>query len=416
MDEKKERGLRRKAIRWMLDGLKSGVILKRLGRSRAWFSKWKKRFDKLGWEGLRSESRSPHTVEHRYDGRTRRLVIQARRRLERRKVGLIGPGAIQTELRQTRLLRRIPSRSTIKRILHERGLIKASRTAREIYFPQPSATPDYVLHAMDWTSKFLTGGCKVFAFHTLDLETRALHQTIGADKSLKSVERHALETWRQLGLPDGLQMDNDATFCGGYKAPRVFGRLVRLCLYVGIEPIFIPPYEAERNGLIERTNGLWSQSFWRRRHFNSSAAVKRASPKFEQWYAQQYKPRTLNGLTPARAQKRVERRRMTARQIRALPARLPITAGRLHFIRQVDQEGLISLLNEDWKVDKRLAGQYVWATLVTHERRLKIYHRCSADAPVRLVKVFHYEIPETVSPLLPEFKRSHHRRKMFTML
>src|SRR5262245_58824149 len=70
---------------------------------------------------------------------------------------------------------------------------------------------------MDWTSKFLTGGCKVFAFHTLDLETRALHQTIGADKSLNSVERHALETWRQLGLPDGLQMDNDAAFCGGYK-------------------------------------------------------------------------------------------------------------------------------------------------------------------------------------------------------
>ncbi len=109
--------------------------------------------------------------------------------------------------------------------------------------------------------------------------------------------------------------------------------------------------------MIERTNGLWSQSFWRRRHFNSLAAVKRASPKFEQWYAQQYEPPTLSGSTPAQAQRKVERRRVTARQIRALPARLPITAGRLHFIRQVDQEGLISLLNEDWKVDKRLAGQ-----------------------------------------------------------
>jgi hypothetical protein len=105
-----------------------------------------------------------------------------------------------------------------------------------------------------------------------------------------------------------------------------------------------------------------------------------------------------------------------AKQIRALPARLPIAAGRLHFIRLVDQEGLLSLLNEDWKVNKRLAGQYVWATLVTHERRLKIYHRRSADDPVRLIKTFHYEIPETVAPLLPEFKRSHRRRNMFTML
>ena len=126
MDEKKERSLRRRAIRWILDGMRSSIILKRLGRSRAWLSKWKKHFDQVGWEGLRSKSRSPHVVAHRYDGRTRRLVIQARRRLERRKVGLIGPRAIQTELRQTRLLRQIPGRSTIKRMLHEAGLIKAA--------------------------------------------------------------------------------------------------------------------------------------------------------------------------------------------------------------------------------------------------------------------------------------------------
>src|ERR671916_3125340 len=82
MDEKKERSLRRRAIRWILDGMRSSIILKRLGRSRAWLSKWKKHFDQVDWEGLRSKSRSPHVVAHRYDGRTRRLVIQARRRLE----------------------------------------------------------------------------------------------------------------------------------------------------------------------------------------------------------------------------------------------------------------------------------------------------------------------------------------------
>ena len=91
MDEKKERSLRRRAIRWILDGMRSSIILKRLGRSRAWLSKWKKHFDQVGWKGLRSKSRSPHVVAHRYDGRTRRLVIQARRRLERRKVGRVRP-------------------------------------------------------------------------------------------------------------------------------------------------------------------------------------------------------------------------------------------------------------------------------------------------------------------------------------
>src|SRR5262249_60023460 len=125
---------------------------------------------------------------------------------------------------------------------------------------------------MDWTSKFLTGGCKVFAFHTLDLETRALHQTIGADKSLNSVERHALETWRQLGLPDGLQMDNDAAFCGGFKTPRGFCWFVRFCFFVGVEAVFLPPHQAERDGLIARTHSFLRQNFLWARPFYSSAA------------------------------------------------------------------------------------------------------------------------------------------------
>lgn len=416
MDEKKERSLRRKAIRWILKGFDSTTILKRLGRSRAWLSKWKKRFDQFGWEGLKSQPFRPQRSPHRYDQPTRRMVIQARQRLMRRKVGLVGPRAIQIELQHARLLRRLPSLATIKRILREAGMIKASRSKGEAYYPQPSVSANYVLHAMDWTARFLTGGCKVFAFHTLDLQTHALHQTISGDKTLATVQRHALDVWRLLGLPDGLQMDNDAAFCGGYKAPRLFGRFVRLCLYVGIEPIFIPPSEAQRNGVVERLNGLWSQSFWNRQHFASLPAVQRASPQFEQWYGQHYWPPSLNGATPAQAQRQVERQRLTVQQIRALPEDLPISQGRLHFIRQVDEEGLIWLLNETWTVGKRLAAQYVWATLTTHKRRLDIYHRRSADHPVRLVKTFHYRISEPVAPLLQDFKLSHRRRNMFTML
>jgi hypothetical protein len=51
-----------------------------------------------------------------------------------------------------------------------------------------------------------------------------------------------------------------------------------------------------------------------------------------------------------------------------------------------------------------------------HKRRLEIYHRRAADEPIRLVKTFHYEIPEAVASLSPEYKRSHRRRNMFTML
>ena len=42
---------------------------------------------------------------------------------------------------------------------------------------------------------------------------------------------------------------------------------------------------------------------------------------------------------------------------------LPITEGKVHFIRQVKENGTISVLNEDFDVGESLAHEYVWATL-----------------------------------------------------
>jgi hypothetical protein len=186
-------------------------------------------------------------------------------------------------------------------------------------------------------------------------------------------------------------------------------------LYLGIEPIFIPVGEPKRNGVVENLNGLWGRSFWNRRHFHSLSQVKRASPQFEAWYEQCYHPPLLNGLSPSQAKQPVTRVRLAEKEVGAWPRDLPITAGRIHFIRRVDEDGLIRLLNERWKVDKRLAGQYVWATIVTHKQRLEIYYRRSAKDGVRLVKVFRYKIHESVARLLPQFNRRLRRRKMSTM-
>lgn len=120
---------------------------------------------------------------------------------------------------------------------------------------------------MDWTCRYLEGGAKVYAFHTLDLHTRAGCQTIAADKTTATVVQHALQAWKSLGIPTFLQLDNDAAFMGGYKVPRVFGQFVRLALYLGIELIFLPVGEPEYNGDVEQFNRLWSHAFFNRRHF-----------------------------------------------------------------------------------------------------------------------------------------------------
>jgi hypothetical protein len=187
-------------------------------------------------------------------------------------------------------------------------------------------------------------------------------------------------------------------------------------LYLGIELIFTPPAEPKRNGMVEGLNGLWARSFWDRNHFGSRAAVVRKSPQFTTWYADRYCPPALAGLTPTQAQRRVKRQRLTPAQVRALPQHLPLTAGRLHFLRRGSAEGEVSVLGERWRVSKRMAHEYVWATVLTHVHRLEIYHRCSQRGEARLIKTYDYAIPERVQRLRPEFRRRRVRRPVLKML
>lgn len=403
MDEQKEYRLRRKAMRLLLKGIKPSRVVRLINRSRSWLAKWYTRFQEQGLRGLRSHSRRPRHTPSVCSARIERLIVQTRRRLVKAKVGLMGAPSIERELEKLRLGRGMPSLSTIKRVLRKQGLVKSKRVAVMAYFPTPRDVLEGTLQALDWTNRDLPGGVKVYAFHTLNLRTRAGAQTISADKSSATAMAHLKNTWKTLGIPRFLQLDNDAAFCGGYKAPRVFGQFVRLCLYLGVELIFLPVAEAKRNGEVERLNGLWAHAFWKRRRFRSFAHVQRASPDFVRWYMHDYTPPFLNGRTPAQASRAQPKHLLKVSLLAHAPAPLPITAGALHFIRYVDADGTISLLNETWKVGRRWHDKYVWATLTTHRRRLDIWFLRSADHDWQLLKSFAYAIPEVVARRKPEF-------------
>lgn len=403
MDDHDDLRRRREAIRLWLKGTRSKDILQRVGRSRAWWSKWRRRFKRLGVRGLKSQSRRPRRLARACAPRLVRLIVRTRRRLVKQPVGLIGARAIRRELRQLGLGRQLPSLTTIKRVLATYGLLPERANRPPAYFPHPLTTLTGRLHALDWTCRFLEDGPQVYAFHTLNLRTRACAQTIATDKRTTTVQGHVLDAWKTLGIPDYLQLDNDAAFCGGYKVPRVFGQFVRLCLYFGIELIFLPVAEPKRNGAVEQLNRLWSCAFFNKRRFRSPAHVERASPTFVHWYMTQYAPPQLGEQTPAQAQRAEGRHRLTAAQRASLPSALPITAGRVHFIRQVKADGTIALLNETWRVSRRLAGKYVWATVTTHTRRLDIWYQYSAQQVWQRRKSFDYPLPETVARLRPEF-------------
>jgi putative transposase len=408
---------RRRAIRLTLKGKRPSEILKQIPRTRQWLHKWQHRFEHGGWAGLASHGRRPHHSPHAYHRPARAVIVQMRRRLARSCVGLVGARAVQQEIRRGRLLRPVPSLGTINRWLKEAGLIEHAPPAPEkVYYPAPCVGPGGVVQARDWIARYLEGGEKVFVFHTVDAHTRALQQTLKPDKTVASLLGHVGEVWQRLGVPDFLQLDNDSAFTGGQRTPRRVGVFVRLALYLGIELIFTPPAEPKRNGLVEGLNGLWASKCWARHHFRSLQEVRRKSQQFTDWYAHHSCPPALDGLTPAQAHRRVPSRRLTPAQVRSLPAQLPVPAGRLHFIRRVSATGEIGFLGETWKVSKRLAHQYVWATVSTHAQRLEIYHRCSERGAARLVTTYAYAIAEGVRRVPPEYRRRRGYRRVLQIL
>ena len=59
------------------------------------------------------------------------------------------------------------------------------------------------------------------------------------------------------------------SFTGDFSHPRTFNRYVRLCLYMGIEVVFIAPAKPWMNGVRERFNKDFDRLFWNREKFTS---------------------------------------------------------------------------------------------------------------------------------------------------
>jgi len=385
-------------------------ILAIIPRSRSWLFKWKQRFNQEGWQALDSLSKAPRHSPQRCSPETVKLVLHLRKQMEKSQVGLKCARAIHHEILRHRLLRPVPSLASIKRWIKDAGLTRPDlATEAEAYYPVIREPDQFFILSCDWLARYPLGAPRVFVFHSIDLQTHALAQTILLDKTAVSAEKHLLQAFAEIGLPNFLQIDNDPAFTGFGRTRPIFGRIIRLALYLGIEPIFIPSYEARRNHDIERVNGLWSRNFWDRNHFRSHRDLLRRRKKFLTWY-QTYDPPALGGLTVAEATRRLPRQKLRTRQIKSIPEVLPLTAGRIHFIRRVDGLGEINILKERWKVSKSLIGQYVWATLDLSRKELSIYHRRSLRAQPRLVKQHEYEIAEPIAPLLPQYRRR--RRKV----
>lgn len=158
--------------------------------------------------------------------------------------------------------------------------------------------------------------------------------------SAKSVLEALLEHWRRHGLPGYAQFDNDSRFQGPHSRKDILCRVVRLCLALGVTPVFAPPRETGFQAAIESFNGLWQAKVWQRFTFGSLEQVRGQSECFI-----------------------AARRAHLAARIEQAPARMPLArdwrvnlqqrpCGKVIFIRRTGETGRVEVLGRGFLVDR----------------------------------------------------------------
>jgi hypothetical protein len=113
----------------------------------------------------------------------------------------------------------------------------------------------------------------------------------------------------------------------------------------------------------------------------------------------------LGGRSPSEAHAASIRDKLSATF--PLPkGKLPLTEGRVHFMRRVSDAHTISVLNLTWSVPDMEPDQGVWAMLEFRVRgaTLSIYDQAPDAHPRRCLVEYPFELKEPVYPLREEFR------------
>jgi hypothetical protein len=192
-------------------------------------------------------------------------------------------------------------------------------------------------------------------------------------------------------------MDNGASFIGDLIHSRHFSRVVRLCLHLGVEPVFIAPSKPWMNGKIEDFNGDFGEKLWEREQFRDLEHIRDEAKIFLMRHNNRQDWKYRGTGLEAVPQRRVPE------DLKIDANNLQITEGKVHFIRQVKENGTISVLNEDFSVDESLAYEYAWATIDTKREQLMTYYRAKNEEEAGLIKIYEYKIGENVKRFEEKF-------------
>lgn len=271
------------------------------------------------------------------------IVVLRRNLREESILGEYGARAIQSALKAERAATQ-PALATINRVLSRCGLQDAVRRIRRPAPAQGWYLPEVAAGRAEVDCFDFIEGLKIADGPLVDLLTaKSLHGTLTDARALKhrSAKHTVLclrQRWKRDGLPDYAQFDNDTVFQGAHQFPNAVGRISRLCLQMGVIPVFVPPLEHGMQNTIESFNGLWQSKVWQRHRVRSVRELQRRSDQ----YIAAHRARTS-----ASAETAPQRRPMPKRFTLNLHAPL---RGLIIFIRRTNETGHVHILGQRFGV------------------------------------------------------------------
>jgi transposase len=394
---------RKIAVMQLKQGKTVSEVASNLGRHKNWVCKWRKRFEEEGWQGLRSRSRAPHKHGCKIAPKIRAAIIETRLEIEAAAAlgeGLkyIGGMAVRTKLKDKKV-RPLPSVPTIERVLREAGLTKPKEKEQktEVIYPHLQPTEPHQLSQVDIVPHYLTGGQRVACFNGLDVVSRYGAGQPYAQRQSQDAAAFLIHYWQTVGIPHYTQVDNEGCFSGGTTHSHVLGTVVRLALEVGTELVFSPVYHPKSNCFVERFHRDYNRHVWEDTYLANVDEVQQQSDHFFGLYRQRQDHGELAEQSPCDHHHRLEPHLLTADFVMN-NHKLPLREGRIHFIRQVQVNGTVRVLNVDWVVPNPDLSRGVWVTIHFQPTgaMLSIYDAAPDVADRRCLTTYAFPLKEAV--------------------
>jgi len=299
-----------------------------------------RRLDRVDWESQTSTPRRKAKTSREMEDK----VLAVRKELREFSIlGEYGAQAIYDELKLQGATS-VPSIRTIGRILKRGGVLYGRGRSRRRapsrgWYLIDLAAKQTELDSFDVVQGLvIRGGIDVEVLNGISLHGRLVASWPLPAITAKITVEKLTEHWRQWGLPGYVQFDNDTRFQGAHQHKDSFSRVVRLCLGLGVVPVFAPPREYGFQASVESYNGLWQTKVWSRYEHKQLTQLQERSDRY---------------VTAHRA--RTERKRGHSPSRRTFPAdwSLDLQAplcGRVVFLRRTDQAGSVFFLGRRYVV------------------------------------------------------------------